>query len=157
MRENTEIIVRGVKLSSGAVLLVKKRGGSYTFLPGGHVLFAESARSALEREIMEELGAPAVVRRFLGIVEHSWESGGNTHHELNLVFQMVVKGLEAGCAPAAMERHLEFLWQPLEELKVVNLQPHPLQELLKSWLTTEVEVGWGSSICTPGSGESRRG
>jgi 8-oxo-dGTP pyrophosphatase MutT (NUDIX family) len=157
MSQNTEIIVRGVELSSGSVLLVRKRGESHTFLPGGHVLFAESARSALEREIMEELGKPVVAGRLLGVVEHSWESVGSTHHELNLVFQMVVEGLETGCPPTSIEGHLEFLWQPLGELKVVNLQPHPLQELLRFWLTTEVEVGWGSSISNAGSGESRRG
>jgi hypothetical protein len=79
------------------------------------------------------------------------------HHELNLVFRMVIEGLEAGCAPTSVEGHLEFLWQPLKELKAVNLQPYPLQELLRFWLESKIEVGWGSSLCPSGSGESRRG
>jgi 8-oxo-dGTP pyrophosphatase MutT (NUDIX family) len=145
------MIARGVQFSSGAVLLVRQRGGSHTFLPGGHVLFGESARSALEREITEELGKPAIVHRLLGVVEHSWKSTEGTHHELNLVFQMVIEGTEAGCSLASMESHLEFLWQPLKELKAVNLQPYPLQELLRYWLESKAEIGWGSSLYPPGS------
>ena len=146
MRKKTEIIVRGVEGSSGAVLLARKRGGGNTFLPGGHVLFGEPAASALEREIMEELGRPAQTHRFLGTIEHAWVSKGKTHHELNLVFRMAVPDLQSGDSPLAVESHLEFLWQPLGQLKAVNLQPYPLQELLETWLKAEIGVGWGSSL-----------
>lgn len=146
MSENIEILVRGVQLLSGLILLVQKRGASHTFLPGGHILFGESAENALVREITEELGRSARIVHFLGAVEHAWTFQGDKHHELNLIFKIEIEGLHPGISPLSMETNLKFLWKPMDGLKDGNLQPHPLQKLLPLWLKNKVTSHWGSSF-----------
>ncbi len=52
----------------------------------------ESASSALIRELLEETGARNVqIKRFLGVLEHSFESGFSSichNHEYNLIFDL---------------------------------------------------------------------
>lgn len=146
MGENIELLVRGVHFSSDFLLLVQKKRASYTFLPGGHLLFQESAESALEREIREELGRSARITSFLGVVEHVWDSQGDRHHELNLIFRMEVENVRPGDEPSPLESHLRFLWQRLNALKEANLQPYPLQRLLPLWLRDDSKLCWASSL-----------
>lgn len=141
-----EILVRGVQFSSGLLLLAQKRGAKHTFLPGGHISFGESAEEALIREIKEELGKSSRIIHFLGAVEHGWKSEGARHHELNLLFRVEIEGMDPKNPPSSMEDHIRFLWQPIENLVEVNLQPNPLQKLLPLWLKDEPEAGWGSTI-----------
>ena len=49
-----EVIARGVCVAGGRVLLCRAKGGSSTYLPGGHVEFGETGREALVREMREE-------------------------------------------------------------------------------------------------------
>ena len=85
-------------------MLSRQVGVGWWFLPGGHVEDGESIEDALVREIAEELGVVATVGRFLGVVEHRYHDGA-AHHELNLVFEVVVDG-----DVRSREDHLEFEW-----------------------------------------------
>ncbi len=145
MEPSIEIVVRGVLLSEGALLLVRKKGAPYTFLPGGHVAFGETAEEALVREIREEVGQRPTVGEYLGTVEHAFREAGEDHHELNLLFRLALKGASCQSAPVSREHWLEFLWHPLDSLKELNLQPYPLWDLLPQWLIGEGS-GWGSSM-----------
>ena len=145
MEKSIEIVVRGVLLSEGDLLLVRKKGAPYTFLPGGHIAFGETAEEALVREIEEEVGRRPTVEEYLGTLEHAWGEAGDRHHELNLVFRLALKGVSRESAPVSREHWLEFLWHPLDRLKEVNLQPYPLWDLLPQWLRGEGR-GWGSSM-----------
>ncbi len=149
MEQSIEIIVRGVFLCKEQLLLVRKKGASYTFLPGGHIRFGEPAKSALTREIEEELGVRPEIVGYLGTVEHAWGEREDRQHELNLIFQIALEGIEPGEAPISKESHLQFLWQPLGKLKEVNFQPYPLLDLLPRWLKG-VEKDWGSSMADSG-------
>lgn len=146
MEKSIELIVRGVFECEGDVLLVRKKGASYAFLPGGHIRLGENAVQALRREIEEETGYRPKVTGYLGSVEHAWERAGGTEQELNLVFRMVLEGVGRDKPPVSREVHLEFLWQPLDKLEEVNLQPYPLRRLLSVWTKGDGEGGWGSSM-----------
>lgn len=115
------------------VLLVHQKGAPHTFLPGGHIENGEKAESALMREIAEELGKVAVIQRFIGAVECMWAENNQDNHEINLVFEVSIPGLDPRTPPPSQETHLEFIWATPAELKTYNLQPSPLVECLTHW------------------------
>lgn len=127
-RDGIELIARAAIFKRGRVLIVRKKGASITFLPGGHIEWGEPARTALRRELLEEMGRDLRIGSFLGCVEHAFGRGESRTHEVNLLF--LVGGSALPAAVASREFKLEFLWQPLSRLKGVNLQPRPLQRLL---------------------------
>jgi len=141
-----ELVARGVLARSGQVLLVHKKGAANTFLPGGHIEFGEPAKAALKREIKEELGIAVAIGNFLGVVEHSWEDENGLNHEINLIFAMECDELSVGEVPTSQESHLEFLWQPVEDMAFCDLEPSPLIGLLPEWFSKQPDVGWGSTI-----------
>jgi 8-oxo-dGTP diphosphatase len=122
----TEIIARAVVRRDGEILLVRLRGESWSFLPGGHVEDGERVESALVREIAEELGADAEITRFVGVVEHGYVDDGVAHHELNLVFEVALDDTEA----VSREDHIEFHWLPLDRLADTDVRPGSLKAAL---------------------------
>jgi hypothetical protein len=87
----------------------------------------------------------AEVRRFIGAVECAYTDGGQENHEINLLFELRVAGLEIDQAPESRESHLEFLWSAPGELEARNLLPAPLIECLLSW-ERDFKAYWGSSF-----------
>lgn len=115
-----ETIVRGVAVVDGRILLCRAKGGSSSYLPGGHIEFGESAREALVREIREEMGVESETGRFLGVVENSFMQHGKPHSEINLVFELKFADLPAA---EAKEDWIEFEWCELGKLGQANLLP----------------------------------
>ena len=129
----TEIIARGVCVKNGRLLLCQNKGKSHAYLPGGHIEHRERAQDALAREIREELGRDAVVKRFIGCAENCFVQKNRVVAEINLVFELAIPGISSRKNPAAAERHLEFFWHPLETLAFSSLQPEPLRALIIKW------------------------
>lgn len=136
MYENAhvEVIARGLCVVSGQLLLCHGKKKALTYLPGGHIEFRETARQALEREILEELGRASRAGRFLGCCEHCFIQKGEPHAEINLVFELHIPGLDPREPVEAAEDWIGFLWQPLDRLADAHLEPAPLRTLLAEWL-----------------------
>ena len=115
-----EALARGVAIADGKILLCRAKGGNSTYLPGGHIEFGETGRTALVREIREELGVASLVGRFLGVVENSFLQHGKPHAEINLVYELKFDSLPAA---DAKEDWIEFVWWPLSALDDANLLP----------------------------------
>ena len=135
-----ETISRGVCVCDGRLLLCRAKGGSTTYLPGGHIEFGETGRQALVREIKEELGLDSTVGTFLGVVENSFIQHGKPHAEINLVYQLalapsssVPNSRHEGAALLdvpelhAREDWIEFEWRPLPDLG--DLLPEAFRKL----------------------------
>lgn len=135
---------RGILLANGRVLLAHQKGAANTFLPGGHIGPGEPAEVALIREIKEELGLTATVKRFVGAVEASWSENGEPQHEINLLFEVSIPDLDSTIPPASKESHLTFLWALPEELEAHNLLPLPLIDCLTNW--PPKRCFWGSNF-----------
>lgn len=124
-----ETISRGVCVCDGRLLLCRAKGGSTTYLPGGHIEFGETGREALIREMVEETGLEVKTGRFLGVVENSFMQHGKPHAEINLVYEMTLA--DPSAAVVAKEDWIEFLWCPLAELEGARLLPAAFNALAK--------------------------
>ena len=118
-----ETIARGVCVVDGKILLCRAKGGTTTYLPGGHIEFGETGRQALVREIKEELGLDSSTGAFLGVVENSFLQHGAPHSEINLVYELSLAKNEI----QAQEGWIEFEWRPLSDLD--DLLPEAFRKL----------------------------
>ncbi len=137
-----ELLARGVVVRDGRLLVCRTGNAPIVYLPGGHVEFGETARSALEREINEELGCRADAGRFLGGIQHTFVQKHRRHWEVNLIFEMRVEGLHGGGGPDAVEDHLSFAWINLSDLAAAQLEPAALCRHLPDWLAGETPQHW---------------
>lgn len=126
----THLLARAVIRKNEHVLVVQAEGQSHTFLPGGHHEATEGMESCLRRELKEELGIQASVRRYLGAVEHEWTRHGHLQYEINHCFAVDAPTLSPGTTPQPREDYLTFSWIPIDALGEVALQPPPLRSLL---------------------------
>ena len=138
------ILARAVIVSGGHVLVAKAKDASNTFLPGGHVEFGEGLEATLIRELQEEIGVTASVKRYLGVIEHWWDEVETRNYELNHCFELESDDLHYGRIVQSREAHLEFLWLRFDKLEASNLQPFPLQKLLRDF-TSDLERAWWAS------------
>ena len=138
------LIARAVILNGRSVLLVRQKGMSNTFLPGGHIEIGESAGAALQREIREELGLRLEIEKFLGCVEAGWEECATCNYEINLLFKAILPHPEI--PPVSREDHLEFLWSSVDDLGKNNLLPQPLQNLIPGYMAGDDAAWWGSTL-----------
>ena len=122
-----ECIARGVAVRGTKVLLCRAKGGDSTYLPGGHIEFGETAREALEREVLEETGLSSRAGEFLGVVENSFLQHSKRHCEINLVYR-----LELGPGDAASrEDWIEFEWREKGDIENANLLPRDMTEFCR--------------------------
>jgi ADP-ribose pyrophosphatase YjhB (NUDIX family) len=147
LRNDIEVIARGVCIKAGQLLVCHGKGSKNTYLPGGHIELGEKAKHSLKREMAEEMGLSVTVGRYLGAVEHSYERKGVLQHEVNLIFKMTCKALDPSRAAKSCEDYIEFFWVPLAELRKSTLEPHVLRKMIPRWFSSAAGVDrWSSTM-----------
>lgn len=73
--------VNGIIMKNNKLLTIKMKNNISFCLPGGHVEFGEDSKSAIIREMLEELNTHVLIERELAIVENFYldKKGLNTH------------------------------------------------------------------------------
>jgi len=127
---NFEVITRAVIISRGKILLCHSKNKRQYFFPGGHVEFGEDVRSALKRELKEELGARTRNSEYIGSSENVYFEKGKKHHEINLVFLV---GLLSGKIHS-QEDHIDFSWVKIEDFYNIAVLPRSLHKSIIIWL-----------------------
>jgi 8-oxo-dGTP diphosphatase len=141
-KNNIHVLSRGVIIDQEHILLCKTLDLpiSFYFLPGGHVEHGESATQSLIRELMEEAGAHVKIKRFLGVLEYSFEPGHNSichNHEYNFIFELESDFLKKHIKIPRLEPHIELCWIPIHGLEKIDFRPEPMRDLLPRWLKSE--------------------
>ena len=126
MEQHIETIARGVCIIDGKVLLCLPKDRSYSYLPGGHIEFGETGREALVREMKEETGLDATAGELLGVVESSFVQKGEKHCEINLIYEMKVRGGEGGKVRSC-EDWICFDWVDCGKIDSTNLLPREMK------------------------------
>jgi 8-oxo-dGTP pyrophosphatase MutT (NUDIX family) len=129
--------VVGVCLQAEHVLLQRAVTEDFWALPGGRLELLEDSRTALIREMWEELGVEITCGRLLWVVENFFSFAGRAFHELAFYYVMTlpadeplldVQRVHPGIEP---ENPLEFRWFPVERLAEVRLNPTIMRTALR--------------------------
>jgi len=141
-----ELISRGVLYMNDKILLCHRKWAWNTFLPGGHIDEGESAKEALRREFLEEIGERVEVRDLLGVVEHKFENRRSMTYELNLLF-LVGLGENKNLADIkSREPHIEFIISNIRDLEKNKFEPHIIIPVLKEWIENPLPYRFISDI-----------
>ena len=138
-------IARALIIDNNQILIARMKG-AHSFLPGGGIELGEGAKTALQREIEEELGISSCdIVRFLGVIEFGLKE--KDYHEINHLFEVRSKELTSSVTPLSLESHLEFYWlEPTEDnLKKNNVLPYLVQEMIPKILNENNPV-WVSNM-----------
>lgn len=119
----------------GFVLLHRRTNDAFWALPGGRIEAGEDARSALVREIHEELSETVDCGELLHVVENFFSHAGRPHHEIGFYFRAQFNA--ASPLLDKTKRHcgvegqkLEFQWFALDALRALDLRPAFLREAI---------------------------
>lgn len=118
------------------IILCRIKGADWFFLPGGHIEDGESARTALLRELNEEMGISNLeATAFVGVCENVFsQEEGVSQHEINIVIKVNVP-LELKID--SQEDHIEFVSIPKKDLKDYNILPAEIKAGLIEWFESE--------------------
>lgn len=125
-----EVIARGLILRKGRLLVCWSKHGKFSYLPGGHVEYGESALHTLRRELKEETGATVTSADPLGFFDFRFREGKRLRHEVNLLFRATVREQKL----RSKERAIAFRWLTKKELRKAKVLPPPLKRLALRWM-----------------------
>ncbi len=127
------IIARAVLVQNEKIVLCRMKSHDYFFLPGGHVEDGEAARTALIRELHEEIGPNNyAVGPLIGACENVFPAKDDLmKHEINFVFRVDVP---EGTVIASREDHIEFISMPQGNLTEYDLRPAGIKTGVIAWL-----------------------
>ncbi len=135
------VIVRGIIIHNNHILLTTATSDNPNFppniffLPGGDVEYNEPSLQALKREIWEEMNLEIEESEFAGILECSWKRKGSIYHELNIVYNIDIKGLDLSHPPVAMDHKFHsFIWKPIDQIDNIVILPESLKTIIKNYV-----------------------
>ena len=143
--------VCAVMVHEGKLLAMRDERSPYYYLPGGRVKLGETAEDAVLRELREELGISAAIRRPLWLNQGFFTEDVDQlrYHELCLYFLMDFAGTDLLARGQSFRRDEgvhshQFTWLPFESLADAYFYPIFLKKAIfhlpeAFTLRTEVE------------------
>ncbi|MCH9632620.1 MAG: RNA pyrophosphohydrolase [Chlamydiae bacterium] len=127
-----KIRVAGVLKHDNQLLMCKPCGCNFFILPGGKIKLFEDSKSALKRELLEELGLEVEVGDLVTVIEDFYEFDHRMVHEIGFYYDVKLPGFTD---PSLLTRQTnsnldgeEFQWIPFEVLTKSELRPRYLLE-----------------------------
>ena len=128
--------IAGIAMHEDKVLIHKAEFDNFWALPGGACEFNEDSKTALKREMKEELNADIEVGPLLWLVENFFEHEGKPWHEIGLYYhfnfigpseQFYLKnefdGIESLYNKENKNYKLLYKWLPLSQIHSHNIKP----------------------------------
>jgi len=107
----------------GRILLTRRADNGQWCLPGGRMESGESAAEACEREVFEETGLQARVKRLVGVYSHPDQlvvyADGNKAHVVALHFEAEITGGELGLSNETTD-YGYFTLEEIERLEMLG-------------------------------------
>ena len=116
----------GIIIHNNKMLFVKSCIGDYYYMVGGAVHLGETSVSCIEREVFEETGIKAHVKRLAVICENFFKgNGGLIHgldcHTLELYFSLEIDSLDLLKDKTDMGE--ELVWIPVNQIADKRIKP----------------------------------
>lgn len=117
-------------------LIMRVNKTDYYHIPGGHIEIGEDSKTAVVREIKEEIGCDVKTAKLFAIQENFWERKGKECHGIEFYYvvepepKLNIKNYEKVEKDKGEEKLLEFRWVKESELASVDLRPSNIKELL---------------------------
>ena len=105
-------------------------------LLGGRVKLGEDSKTAIKREVMEELGKQIEITGYVTTLENFFELNGKQYHEIQFVYKAEFvdekdKNIEYTLKNLEGEDWVKYDWLELEKMDVLDLRPYVLKQMLK--------------------------
>ena len=128
--------------SDNRVLLNTDDNKDFWILPGGRVLSGEDTKTAINREIKEELGLEIYNENIKVTMESFFRFRGQDYHELQYVYtaKLKTKFIEYYTYKFCGHENQKFKWFKLEELENIRFLPAPLLECVKESLKGDKQI-----------------
>lgn len=131
--------VNGLIIRDGKLLTLLMKNKTSYCLPGGHVELGEDSRSAVIREMQEEINTAVVIDKELAIVENFYTDKNHFDtHEISYYYTVIpndwsqipsVDYTKTENDKGEWKEH-HFVWLPLKEIDTYDLRPSYLKEKL---------------------------
>lgn len=143
-KDKIHVTTRAAIIDNGYLLLCKTIDleNNFYFMPGGHVEHMETVETALLRELEEETGSKATLKRMLGVFEYIFEPGHSSachNHEYSFYFEATLADIRFGSSLPKLEHNVDLMWVKLDQLADLDFRPEPLVQLLPIWLAKQSE------------------
>lgn len=132
-KSHIHFIARGLLMRKENIILCRVKGADWFFLPGGHIEDGESAKTALLRELKEEIGKGDYnITNFVGAYENVFSLNERVlQHEMNIIFAV---NIPKDYKIKTKETHIEFVSTPKNSLKNYKILPPSLRDRIIEWL-----------------------
>jgi 8-oxo-dGTP diphosphatase len=128
------VTVRSLCISGDQILVQRPSddpSANYAFI-GGKLEYGETLSDRVRTEYKEELGLRIDAPRYLFAVENRFWHDGAIYHGLEHYFLVAPPAVTT---LKSRERHLEFHWLPVQQLKQFDVRPHVVRDAVSdgSW------------------------
>ncbi len=121
------------------ILVQKSDKVAHATMLGGRVSFNEDSKEAILREIKEETGYDAIIKKEICFIENFFTSSYNhkRYHEILIVYELAFLDelpytLEQIPAKEEKNKYLEYNWIDIDELKQQAFHPFIVLDILDS-------------------------
>ncbi|MEG0281984.1 MAG: NUDIX domain-containing protein [Clostridia bacterium] len=131
--------VNGIIIKDNKVLTVQMNHNGFYCLPGGHIEIGEDSKTAVLREMKEEVNIDNKIVNLVSIIENFFErKNGKKFHEISFYYllepinNIETKDYEIIEHDKDQDVLLEFKWIPLKDLNSFDFRPKFLKEKLQN-------------------------
>ena len=117
-------------------LIMRVNNTPYYHIPGGHIEIGEDSKQAVIREVKEEIGCDVQKADLFAIQENFWVKGKKQFHGIEFYyiikpkFELEMKDYQKIENDKGEKKLLDFKWVTIEELKVIDLRPSNIRDML---------------------------